>query len=60
MNDEAVQPPAEGTRACARCGRPFLSHVPTAKFCTMVCRRKADKERQAERKRAARRGGRER
>ena len=53
MSDEAVQPSAEGMRPCARCDRPFLSHVPTAKFCTMVCRRKSDAERQAARKRPA-------
>ena len=50
MGNEAVPSPAEGTRRCAHCGCPFLSHVPAAKFCTGVCRRKANEARRAERK----------
>ncbi len=46
MSDEPERKPLDARRPCARCGRSFLSHVPAAKFCTMVCRRKADKERQ--------------
>jgi hypothetical protein len=44
---EEVRLPSDGTRPCVRCGRLFLSHVPTAKFCTMVCRRKASQVRQS-------------
>ena len=53
MSDAPERRPPDATRPCVRCGRPFESHVPAAKFCTMVCRRKADKERQAARKRSA-------
>ena len=56
MSHEPEGKPLDATRPCAHCGRPFLSHVPTAKFCTMVCRRKADRERQTERKRSTTEG----
>lgn len=50
MSDQIVQPPADGTRPCARCGRRFLSHIRTTKYCTMVCRKKAEQARRPQQK----------
>ena len=41
MSDEFEQPLLAGQRACAFCGRPFIPRVPTVRYCTRLCNRKA-------------------
>ena len=38
-------------RACAHCGEQFVPPVPSAKYCTTMCRTAAGLARRAERKR---------
>jgi len=52
MMSEDVRQPADGSQACAYCGKPFFPLMASAKYCTALCRRKASDERA----KAARRG----
>ena len=50
---EAPHPPRFEPRPCATCGESLTSWSPMKKYCSGICRRKAEEARQVEQKRPA-------
>ena len=53
MADEQRRPPRFEERACAFCGEAFRTSEPTKRYCSAICRLKANQARVHQRKRPA-------